>query len=48
MAPLSQVAATIAACHRKFRKLLASAPSTRYPFLVNPFSMTDTDLGPNM
>jgi len=29
----------------KFTKLLASGVATHYPLLVNPFSLTDTNLG---
>jgi hypothetical protein len=33
---------------QKITKALASTVMTYYPLLVNPFSMTDTDLGSNM
>jgi hypothetical protein len=29
----------------KFTKLLATTARSRYPLLVNPFSVTDTNLG---
>jgi len=31
-----------------FTKLLATAATSHYPLLVNPFSVTDTNLGPIM
>ena len=49
------IGAVFPACHPSllllfgnFTKLLASAASSHYPLLVNPFSLTGTSFGPIM